>query len=144
MTFKTSLKVAMATVLTCFSGLPAAVVTLLILMAADMATGLIRAWAEKRMSSYLCRKGVTRKAFMLLVPFVLDWVSRNLGLVVHLPVVGEVTAGIWLVWFYCVSEALSIVENTQAYIPYPQSFKDRLLGIRSTIENPEWRERKDG
>jgi toxin secretion/phage lysis holin len=92
---------------------------LLILMAADFASGMIRAYEQKKLSSAEAGKGIFRKFLMT-------------GLLVVLGAQADIMLGtaLWrdaVVLFYCASEGLSILENAVALgLPVPSVLKDAL------------------
>ncbi len=75
---------------------------LIIAMVIDVATGLLRAWQDKRISSDISGKGMRRKATMLILVLMGFALERY----VKIGGIAEVIAG-----GFCISEALSVFEN---------------------------------
>ena len=113
------LQVAVSAVAGWIVDLHATIQVLLLLMLCDVATGVALAWSERRLSSTVSRRGMTKKALMLVLVMTADQISAITGLRVAVPPFGDLHIGAALAVFYSISEALSIIENTQSYIPYP-------------------------
>lgn len=99
---------------------------LCVLMALDIVSGLVAAFAMKRVCSTASWRGMCRKALVALVvgaAFAIDHVS---------PVV-PVAKIVCL--FYCITEALSILENAaRAGVPLPKVMVDALWKLRSEVD----------
>ena len=75
---------------------------LLVLMAFDILTGLLRAIQEKKLSSDINGRGMRRKATMLILVLVGKALEQTVG---EAPISEAIAGG------FCVSEGLSILEN---------------------------------
>lgn len=99
---------------------------LIILIAFDIMTGLIRSTVQKKLSSDVSWRGMGKKAIMLIVvaaaQFAGDLGGIQMGENLSL---GSLTAG-----FYAVGEFLSMLENGAAIgMPVPKFLKDALQTI---------------
>lgn len=96
--------------------------TLLILMLCDVIIGIILAITQKTLSSSVSFKGIGKKA----VTLVIIGVCATLGREANMPL-AQLAAGA-----YCVTELLSIVENSAALgVPFPQAVIDTLPKVFS-------------
>jgi toxin secretion/phage lysis holin len=108
------------------------IIGLLILMSIDIASGLLAAGREWRLSSKIGRTGVTRKALTLIGVCTAAVVQLILN---DLPVTAEFPSALILssvVGWYCVIEFLSIVENFRragVYIPVLTPLAQRFADI---------------
>jgi toxin secretion/phage lysis holin len=101
-------------------GLPMLTQVLIVLMAVDIATGILAAFIHREVSSDVSFRGIARKAIVLLVVAAGAWVEP----VVQLPI-GDAVAG-----FYAVHEGLSILENvTRAGLPVPPVLREALAKL---------------
>ena len=106
--FAWTLKFAAAAVGAWWADLGAIVRVLLIMIGIDMASGLVRAFGEKKLNSDASRKGAAKKAMMLLI----TWAAHVAGThfaADHMGVSLPIGAAVAL--FYVVQEAISITEN---------------------------------
>jgi len=100
-----------------WGGLPVLVQVLIVLMAMDIATGMLSAFVNRELSSDVSWRGMARKAIILLVVACGVWIEPAVGLPI-----GAAVAG-----FYAAHEGLSILENvTRAGLPVPQVLRDAL------------------
>lgn len=91
---------------------------LLALMVIDVITGLIAAYAKKKISSSYSRQGMMGKGMILAVV--------GTGKIMELVVPG-VPWGMVLALFFCVTEAISITENAgRCGVPIPKAWMDAL------------------
>lgn len=120
---------------------PDAVLALILLMALDIVSGLIAGGRHHRLSSSVSEQGMRRKGqtmIVILMVAVLEHISGIDLASVGLPVSISLTSAVAL--FYCVHEALSILENaTEAGLPVP-SVLQRLLASAQTATREEARE----
>lgn len=94
------------------------VVTLLVMQAADIATGICVAIGRKELSSSVSHPGLTRKVVTWIVTGVCYTLQR------HLP---DLPLGDGAVLLYCATEGLSIVENAALLgVPLPGALVDVL------------------
>jgi toxin secretion/phage lysis holin len=101
---------------------------LVLLSVADIFTGVIKAWKEKRLRSREAWFGYVRKMLSFLVVIVANVIDQILGLN------GVLTFG--TVLFYIANEGLSIAENlAQIGVKIPKSITDRLQVIENQSED---------
>ena len=98
------------------------IMALLLLMVLDYATGLIKAFYNKELSSHIGFKGLAKKVLILVIVAVSVVAEDMLGI----PAVREM-----VIMFFAVNEALSILENAGAMgLPLPEKLKQALLQLR--------------
>lgn len=104
-------------------GVDVAMTCLLVAIALDYLSGLIKAFETKTLSSKIGLRGILKKVGVLLVVMLSVLIDR---------VAGETGAIRTLVIYYFVAnEGLSIVENlAQAGVPIPQTIKKALKGLK--------------
>lgn len=104
-------------------GIDVAMACLLIAIALDYVSGLIKAYVTKNLSSKIGLRGILKKVGVLLVVMLAVLIDR---------VAGETGAIRTLVIYYFVAnEGLSVVENlAQADVPIPQSIKKALKALK--------------
>lgn len=104
-------------------GFDVAMTCLLVAIALDYVSGLIKAYESKTLSSKIGLKGIIKKVGVLLVVMLAVLIDR---------VTGDTGAIRTLVIYYFVAnEGLSIVENlAQAGVPIPQSIKKALKALK--------------
>jgi toxin secretion/phage lysis holin len=118
--------VAGAAIAGLWGGLEMAVQVLVILMAVDVATGMLAAWKERTLSSRNGWQGITiRKATTLLVVAMASAAE---------PLLGGVDAGTFAAGFYCATEALSVIENAaRAGVPVPVFLTRALAQLKTQM-----------
>lgn len=104
-------------------GVDVAMTCLLVAIALDYLSGLIKAFETKTLSSKIGLRGILKKVGVLLVVMLSVLIDR---------VAGETGAIRTLVIYYFVAnEGLSIVENlAQAGVPIPQTIKKALKALK--------------
>ena len=103
-------------------------VTLLVLMGVDYATGIIKAIYNKELSSYIGWKGLLKKVMTLCVVALSNTIEHLLG--------GGVAIRDIVIMFYAANEGLSIIENAAAVITViPEPLKEVLMQLREDREN---------
>ena len=110
--------------------LPLLLQSLLVLMALDIASGLIAGYITRSLSSDVSWRGMAKKSLVLLLVAACEILQRtwNLGLPLASAVVG----------FYIVHEMISIVENTaRAGLPMPKTLASALRKLRARTEEGE-------
>jgi toxin secretion/phage lysis holin len=110
--------------------LPLLLQSLLVLMALDIASGLIAGYITRSLSSDVSWRGMAKKSLVLLLIAACEILQRtwNLGLPLASAVVG----------FYIVHEMISIVENTaRAGLPMPRALTSALRKLRAQSEEGE-------
>lgn len=115
-----ALKWAIAGIVSLWASIPAAVQTLLVLMVIDYATGLLRAVADKTLSSAVGLRGLIKKTATLLLVITVHLLVGSL----HLPF----DFGGTLAMGFVANETISIVENVADMgVPIPPALLDLLL-----------------
>lgn len=95
--------------------------TLLILMILDYATGIIKGYYKKELSSSMGFKGLLKKFSILFVVIL----AYQIGVLTNQPVIRDMAC-----IFYIVNEGISILENLAMIgIPIPEFLKDKLKGL---------------
>ncbi len=103
-------------------------VTLLVLMGVDYATGIIKAIYNKELSSYIGWRGLLKKVMTLCVVALSNTIEHLLG--------GGVAIRDIVIMFYAANEGLSIIENAAAVITViPEPLKEVLMQLREDREN---------
>ncbi len=101
-----------------------AIVVLILFMALDYATGLLRAWINKEVSSDIGLRGIARKAVIFVVLIVAVMLDRLLN------------TGTWVFrtlvcYFYIANEGISLLENCAGLgLPIPEKIKDALAQLK--------------
>ena len=104
-------------------GIDVALTCLLIAIVLDYASGMIKAYVTKELSSKIGVKGIIKKVSILLVVMLAVLVDRSTG---------ETGAIRTLVIYYFVAnEGLSIIENlAKAGVPSPKNLRDALKTLK--------------
>ena len=101
-----------------------ALIVLISFMVLDYATGLLRAWVNKEVSSDIGLKGIARKCVIFVVLIVAVMLDRLLN------------TGTWVFrtlvcYFYIANEGISLLENCAGLgLPIPQKIKDALIQLK--------------
>lgn len=122
------LKTIIATIGTGFTWLfgtwDTALIVLIVFMALDYATGLLRAYINKEVSSDVGLKGIARKTVIFVVLIVAVLLDRLLN------------TGNWMFrtlvcYFYIANEGISLLENCSGLgLPIPGKLKDALAQLK--------------
>ena len=108
-----------------FGGWDIVLNSLIILMAVDYITGLMKGYVNKDLSSSTSAKGLFKKIMILLILIVGVSLDRMLG-------TGEHMFRTLVAFFYISNESLSIIENaTQLGVPVPQQIQDALEQLKN-------------
>lgn len=117
--------VVLGTSLTWFFGTwDTALAVLICFMALDYATGVLRAWVNKKVSSDVGLKGIARKGVIFVVLIVAVLLDRLLN------------TGTWvfrtlICYFYIANEGISLLENCAGLgLPIPEKLKDALIQLK--------------
>lgn len=105
-----------------FAPLQQLMVILLAFIVIDIGTGFLKALVKKCLDSTKMREGLMKKFFEVIVCVVAFLLDKMIGI----DKLSQMT-----VVFYCIEEALSILENTAEYMPYPQVIKNLLEQLKS-------------
>jgi len=118
-------KIVAGALIAIWAGLIPLVQLLLILILIDIVSGVVVAIQERRLSSDVAWKGMTRKAMSLLMVAMAGVIQHYAAdLVGNLPLQTAVAG------FYCAGEVLSILENaTNAGLPVPEILRQTLAKI---------------
>ena len=101
-----------------------ALIVLVTFMALDYATGVIRAYVNKEVSSDIGLKGIARKAVIFVVLIVAVLLDRLIN------------SGTWVFrtlacYFYIANEGISLIENCVGLgLPVPQKLQDTLIQLK--------------
>lgn len=101
-----------------------ALIVLILFMVLDYATGLLRAWINKEVSSDIGLRGIARKAVIFVVLIVAVMLDRLLN------------TGTWVFrtlvcYFYIANEGISLLENCAGLgLPIPEKIKDALAQLK--------------
>lgn len=105
-----------------FGGFDAVLSALIVLMTLDYLSGLIKGIYTKSLSSEVGFKGILKKILILIVVAAAVALQAFLG--------DELALREMVIVFYACNEGLSILENTAAFLPYPQKLKELLQQLR--------------
>ncbi len=105
-----------------FGGFDAVLSALIVLMTLDYLSGLIKGICTKSLSSEVGFKGILKKILILIVVAAAAALQAFLG--------DELALREMVIVFYACNEGLSILENTAAFLPYPQKLKELLQQLR--------------
>lgn len=104
-------------------GFDVALMCLIVAIAIDYVSGVIKAFVKKELSSRIGLTGLLKKVGVLLVVMiavVIDRVTGNTGMVRNL-----------VIYYFVANEGLSVIENLgQAGVPIPQSIKKALNALK--------------
>ena len=107
-----------------FGAWDTAIMVLVLFMIMDYATGLLKAYVNKTVSSDIGLKGIARKAVILIVLIVAVMLDRLLN------------TGTWLFrtlicYFYIANEGISLLENCVGLgVPIPEQLKNALIQLK--------------
>lgn len=121
------LSYAISAIAAAFVSLPAMIQLLIYAITVDIATGLVAAWTERKLSSDVGRRGIGKKAIMLIAVAGAEIASRMINATVHTPWGEPWSIGSALAAYYCLQEALSTIENlSRAGVPFPDWISQRI------------------
>ena len=104
-------------------GMDAILHALVALVIVDYATGLLKAWNLKEISSRIGFIGLIKKVLIFVVIAVAVEVEKVIGDSIPLREI--------VIMFYLANEGISFLENISAFINFPDQIKDAFLQIRS-------------
>lgn len=108
-----------------FGGWDIALNSLIVLMAVDYATGLMKGYIKKDLSSATSAKGLFKKIIIMLILIMAVALDRMIG-------AGEHMFRTLVCFFYISNECLSIIENaTELGVPVPQQIQDALEQLKN-------------
>ncbi|MBY6932054.1 UNVERIFIED_ORG: hypothetical protein B2H98_18615 [Clostridium botulinum] len=101
-----------------------ALIILIIFMALDYGTGVLRGYINKELSSNVGLKGIARKAVILIVLIVAVCLDRLIN-------TGEWIFRTTVAYFYIANESLSLIENCATLgAPVPEKLLDALAQLK--------------
>ncbi len=131
----TTIKVALSTISATFLSCHAMIQLLVWAMLFDILTGLVVAWQQGTVSSQVSRKGMARKALILLGVAMAELVSEYIGLSVTMPWGGQWQLGAAVAAYYFIHECLSITENiVMAGVPVPPMLRRKLAELQQRLD----------
>lgn len=93
----------------------------------DIITGFTKALENKTLSSKAIKHGMVSKVFIVIV----------VGLTyVIIPIIGVNLSG-FVITYYIVMEAISILENVSDYLPIPKKLKNLLAQVEEETDKEE-------
>lgn len=105
-------------------------------MALDFASGILKAFYTKQLTSQLGARGIIKKSYMLLIIAGVNMFMTGTGLDVafSIPEIGiTISPRELVIVFFASNEFLSILENSaQCGLPLPTWLTDSLLQLRQT------------
>jgi len=111
-----------------WGGMDAVLTALVVLACIDYASGWAAAWAGRRLSSEVGRRGIARKAGMFAVVALCNVIDQVGGL-------GDPILRTMAAWWYIGNESLSIVENLgEIGVPIPGRLRQALAVLRDREE----------
>ncbi|MBB6622224.1 phage holin family protein [Clostridium gasigenes] len=107
-----------------FGSWDTALIVLVCFMAMDYATGLLRAWINKEVSSDVGLRGIARKAVIFIVLIVAVLLDRLLN-------TGSWVFRTLVCYFYIANEGISLLENCAGLgLPIPGKLKEALSQLK--------------
>lgn len=114
-----------------FGGWDIVLNSLIILMAVDYITGLMKGYVNKDLSSSTSAKGLFKKIMILLILVVAVALDRMIGTDEHM-------FRTLVAFFYISNESLSIIENaSQLGVPVPAQIKNALEQLKNNNNGKE-------
>lgn len=105
-----------------FGGCDNIFICLLIFMAIDYLTGILKAIKNKKLSSRIGFIGISKKCIILGIVCIGSLIDRVIGT--------ENFVRTFVIMFYMCNEGISILENATVFnVPFPQKLKDILLEL---------------
>lgn len=122
-----TLSFILSTIVFLLGGVDIALQCLLVAIALDYVSGVIKAYTTKTLSSSIGFKGIVKKVGLLLLVMVsvlVDYVTGQTGAVRTL-----------VIYYFVANEGLSIIENLSiAGVPIPKGLKKALKALRKENE----------
>jgi len=107
-----------------WGGFDAVLTALVVFACVDYATGCAAAWAGKRLSSDVGRRGIAKKVGMFFVIAVANIIDQTGG-------IGDPILRTASTWWYLGNESLSIIENlSEIGVPVPEKLRQALMVLR--------------
>ena len=101
--------------------------SIVILMALDYITGLLKSIYNKKLSSEVGFKGIIGKIIMFMIIATAYVIQGIVG--------DKIPLREMIILFFIANEGISLLENASEFIPIPKKFKDILIQLRK--ENDE-------
>lgn len=105
-----------------FGGFDMILKVLLVMIALDYLTGIIKAIYNKQLSSNVGFKGLLKKIVTLIIVCVATVIQRLIG--------DNIAIREIVIMFYIANEGISLLENAAEFVPLPDKLKDVLLQLR--------------
>lgn len=105
-----------------FGGFDTILKVLLVMIALDYLTGIIKAVYNKQLSSNVGFKGLLKKIVTLIIVCVATVIQRLIG--------DNIAIREIVIMFYIANEGISLLENAAEFVPLPDKLKDVLLQLR--------------
>lgn len=112
-----------------FGGFDTMLTALVVLVALDFLTGLIKGISTKTLSSDICFRGVFNKILIFIIVAVSVVIQSLIGTSIPIREV--------VILFYVANEGISLLENSAEFIPFPPKLKDILLQLRDKANSEE-------
>lgn len=111
-------------------GFDAMIYALVLLMALDYVTGVIKGIYFKKLSSEAGFRGILKKVLILIMVALANTVQQLIGV--------DAAIRETVIMFYAANEAISILENVAEVMPnMPKGLKETLLRLRSASEGED-------
>lgn len=107
-----------------FGAWDTALLVLILFIVLDYTTGVLKAYYNKEISSDIGRRGITKKATILIVLIVAVLLDRLLN-------TGSWVFRTLVCYFYIANEGISLLENCASLgLPIPEKLKDALVQLK--------------
>ena len=117
-----------------FGAWDTALLVLILFIVLDYATGVLKAYYNKEISSDIGRRGITKKATILIVLIVAVLLDRLLN-------TGSWVFRTLVCYFYIANEGISLLENCASLgLPIPEKLKDALVQLKDGKKDLEKQE----
>ena len=103
-----------------FGGFDGFLYALLVFVIVDYITGVMCAIADKKLSSEVGFKGISKKVMIFICVAFAAAIQTQMSLPVR-----DLT-----IWFFIANEGISLLENVSAFVPVPEKLKEVLSQLR--------------
>jgi len=101
-------------------GWDSSMIVLIYAVAGDYLTGVLKAVIEKKLSSEVGFKGISKKVMIFICVAFAAAIQTQMSLPVR-----DLT-----IWFFIANEGISLLENVSAFVPVPEKLKEVLSQLR--------------
>lgn len=108
-------------------GIDGIMIALISLVILDYITGVIKAIANKELSSEIGFRGIAKK--------IMTFVIVAVACILQSYISADVPLREMVIMFYIANEGISLLENTAEFVPIPKALKDILIQIRNKGDN---------